>query len=110
MAQELLTECVHLVDFYAPHIYVRDIATASKPWGCLNLEDLTIYIVKQPEDEAEWEDRVFEQIGKLCQLVVLDLCDSCGDDDGGDDDGDDDDDDYEDEHHSKRTAIENADI
>lgn len=31
MTQELSTECVHLVYFDAPHIFVRDIATALKP-------------------------------------------------------------------------------
>ncbi|KAG0069671.1 hypothetical protein BGZ89_002340, partial [Linnemannia elongata] len=73
MAQEVLTECVHLVSFDAPHIFVRDIATAPKSWGCSGLENLTIYIVKQEEDEARWEGQVFRQISRLRRLQSLDL-------------------------------------
>jgi hypothetical protein len=90
MAQGLLTECVHLISFYGQYIYVRDIATAPKPWGCSNLEDLAIYIAKEPEDEAGWEGRVFEQFGKLRRLLdmnlKLDLLNSgSGDGDEGED-------------------------
>ncbi|KAG0290475.1 hypothetical protein BGZ96_006063 [Linnemannia gamsii] len=73
MAQEVLMECVHLVTFQAPHIFVRDIATAPKPWGCLQLKRLKIHIAKEPEDEAGWEGQVFEQIGRLGQLLYLNL-------------------------------------
>ena len=73
MVQELLTECVHLVNFEAPYIYVRDIASAPKPWGCLSLEELKIYIAKQPDDEAGWEGQVFEQISRLRRLLILSL-------------------------------------
>lgn len=73
MAQEMLTECVHLVSFDAPHIFVRDIATAPKSWGCSGLENLSIYIIKQEEDEARWEGQVFRQISRLRRLESLDL-------------------------------------
>lgn len=73
MAQEVLMECVHLVIFQAPHIFVRDIATAPKPWGCLRLERLKIYFAKEPGCEAEWESHVFEQLGRLRQLLFLNL-------------------------------------
>ncbi|KAF9147032.1 hypothetical protein BG015_011389 [Linnemannia schmuckeri] len=73
MVQELLTKCIHLVHFTASYIYVRDIATAPKPWGCSRMENLAVYIVKDPEDEAAWEGRVFEQISKLRRLLVLNL-------------------------------------
>ena len=73
MTQELLTECVHLVYFDAPHIFVRDIATAPKPWGCSKLVNLVIFIAKQKGDEEEWEGKVFEQISKLGRLQSLDL-------------------------------------
>ncbi|KAH7048547.1 hypothetical protein BKA57DRAFT_461769 [Linnemannia elongata] len=73
MTQELLTECVHLVYFDAPHIFVRDIATALKPWGCSRLEILVTFIAKQKDDEGEWEGKVFKQISKLGRLQTLDL-------------------------------------
>jgi hypothetical protein len=77
MVQEILTECVHLVHFEAAHIFVRDIATASKPWSCLQLERLVIYIAKEPKGKAEWEGRVFEQISRVRRLLVLDLQRPC---------------------------------
>ncbi|KAG0069677.1 hypothetical protein BGZ89_002346 [Linnemannia elongata] len=73
MTQELLTECVHLAYFDAPHIFVRDIATAPKSWGCSRLEILVTFIVKQKDDEGEWEGKVFKQISKLGRLQTLDL-------------------------------------
>jgi hypothetical protein len=73
MVQEILTECVHLVRLCAPHVFVRDIVTASKPWGCLRLQSLTVYIARQVDDEAEWEERVFAQIGRLKRMCLLDL-------------------------------------
>ncbi|KAF8943105.1 hypothetical protein BGZ47_005796 [Haplosporangium gracile] len=73
MAQEILMECVHLVRFEAPYIYVRDVIEAPKPWGCSKLENLKVFIAKQPDDEAEWEGRLFEQISKLRRLLVLKL-------------------------------------
>ncbi|KAG0285161.1 hypothetical protein BGZ96_010534 [Linnemannia gamsii] len=73
MVQEILTECVHLVRLDAPHVFVRDIVTSSRPWGCLRLQTLVVCIAKQVDDEAEWEKRVFEQIGKLKRMVILDL-------------------------------------
>lgn len=80
-------ECVLLI-LDIPYIFVRDVATAPKPWGCLNLEKLSIYIAKESEDEAEWEGRVFDQISKLQRLLSLDLKQDpyfCGDDDEYDD-------------------------
>lgn len=47
MAQELLMECVHLVRFEAPYLFVQDIVAAPKPWSCLNLEELVIFIANQ---------------------------------------------------------------
>ncbi|KAF9121561.1 hypothetical protein BG015_005790, partial [Linnemannia schmuckeri] len=73
MVQEVLTSCVHLDIFDAPYIFVRDIATAPKPWGCLKLENLAIYIAKQEEDEVEWDGLVFRQISRLGRLQSLDL-------------------------------------
>ncbi|KAK3812574.1 MAG: hypothetical protein JOS17DRAFT_779545 [Linnemannia elongata] len=73
MAQEVLSECVHLVVFDAPHIFVRDIATAPKSWGCSRLEYLTIYIAKQKDDEPGWDGQVFQQISRLGRLQRLDL-------------------------------------
>ncbi|KAF9095096.1 hypothetical protein BGX23_001093 [Mortierella sp. AD031] len=73
MVQEILTGCVHLVKLDVPHVFVRDIATASNPWGCLGLEELVVFIAKRPEDEDGWEGRVFEQISRLRQLRTLDL-------------------------------------
>ncbi|KAK3812585.1 MAG: hypothetical protein JOS17DRAFT_762054 [Linnemannia elongata] len=73
ITQEIMTECVHLVHLEVPYIYVRDIATASKPWGCLKLEDLTVYITKQAGDEAGWELKAFQQISKLRELRKLNL-------------------------------------
>ncbi|KAF9085983.1 hypothetical protein BGX23_009229 [Mortierella sp. AD031] len=73
MVQEILTECIHLVTLDAPHIFVRDIATASRPWGCLGIQKLVVFIAKQPEDEDGWDSRVFEQISKLRRLETLDL-------------------------------------
>ncbi|KAF9541609.1 hypothetical protein EC957_002913 [Mortierella hygrophila] len=73
MAQEILMECTHLVDFDAPHIFVRDIVKASKPWGCSKIQTLVIYIAKQPDDEAGWDGLVFQQISKLRRLQSMDL-------------------------------------
>ncbi|KAF9115569.1 hypothetical protein BGW39_003016 [Mortierella sp. 14UC] len=73
MVQEILTECVHLIGLDAQHVFVRDIATAQKPWGCLRLQRLTMYIAKQAEDEPGWEGLVFEQVAKLRMLRTLDL-------------------------------------
>lgn len=73
MAQEILMECTQLVDFDAPHIFVRDIVKASKPWGCTKIQNLVVYIAKQPDDEAGWDGLVFEQISKLRWLQSLDL-------------------------------------
>ncbi|KAF9134246.1 hypothetical protein BG015_003439 [Linnemannia schmuckeri] len=73
MVQEILMECSHLVDFDAPHILVRDIVKASKPWGCSKIQNLVVYIAKQPDDEAGWDGVVFEQISKLRRLQILDL-------------------------------------
>ncbi|KAF9147029.1 hypothetical protein BG015_011386 [Linnemannia schmuckeri] len=73
MTQEILTKCVHLVDFSAPYIYVRDVVGTPKPWGCSKLENLKIFVAKLPDDEAEWEGRLFEQISKLRQLLILNL-------------------------------------
>lgn len=73
IAQEIMTECVHLVCLEVPYVFVRDIATAPKPWGCLKLEALTVYIAKQAGDEARWEAQVFEQISRLRRLLKLDL-------------------------------------
>jgi hypothetical protein len=39
MVQEILMECTQLVDFDAPHIFVRDIVKAEKPWGCLKIQN-----------------------------------------------------------------------
>ncbi|KAG9065494.1 hypothetical protein KI688_001782 [Linnemannia hyalina] len=71
MAQEVLMECAHLVILEVPFVFVRDIVTASKPWGCLRLERLVVYIAKQDGDEAEWEERVFEQISRLRRMRIL---------------------------------------
>lgn len=71
MAQEVLMECVHLVHLEVPFVFVRDIVTASKPWGCLRLERLVVYIAKQDGDEAEWEERVFDQISRLGRMRIL---------------------------------------
>ncbi|KAG0285162.1 hypothetical protein BGZ96_010535 [Linnemannia gamsii] len=73
IAQEILVNCGHLIHFEAPYIYVRDIATASKGWSCLKLENLMIYIAKQSEDEPGWDGQVFEQISRLRRLQILDL-------------------------------------
>lgn len=73
IAQEILVNCGHLIHVEAPYIYVRDIATASKPWSCLKLESLIIYIAKQPEDEPGWDGQVFDQISRLRRLQILDL-------------------------------------
>lgn len=73
MVQEILTECVHLVSLDARYIFVRDIATASKGWGCLKLERLVVRIAKQEGDEAGWEERVFGQVSRLRRMRVLDL-------------------------------------
>lgn len=76
MVQEVLTECVNLVELDAPYITVRDIAKATKPWGCRGLYRLAVYIAKDGGEEAEaeeWEGKVFEQIGKMRRLRVLDL-------------------------------------
>ncbi|KAF9087866.1 hypothetical protein BGX29_000564 [Mortierella sp. GBA35] len=68
MVQEMLMGCVHLVKTGAPHLFVRDIATASKPWSCLGLQELVIFVAKQPDDEDCWDGRVFEQISRLRRL------------------------------------------
>lgn len=73
MVQEILTNCVHLISLDARYIFVRDIATASKGWGCFKLERLVVRIVKLERDEAGWEERVFNQVSKLRRLKVLDL-------------------------------------
>ncbi|KAG0278449.1 hypothetical protein BGZ95_003981 [Linnemannia exigua] len=73
MTQAVLTECVHLVRLDAPHVFVRDIATSPKPWGCLRLESLVLFIGIQKYDEPEWEGQVFRQISKLKRLQSLDL-------------------------------------
>lgn len=73
MVQEILMECTQLVDFDAPHVFVRDIVEAEKPWGCLKIQSLVVYIVKQPGDETGWDGRVFEQISKLRRLQILNL-------------------------------------
>ncbi|KAF9092098.1 hypothetical protein BGX29_010605, partial [Mortierella sp. GBA35] len=73
MVQEVLVECVHLITLDIPHIFVRDIATASKPWGCLELQELVVFIAKQSDDEDGWDSRVFEQISRLRRLRILDL-------------------------------------
>lgn len=73
MVQEIMTECVHLVTLEAPYIFVRNIATASKSWGCLKLERLTVYIASQVGDEADWDGRVFEQIARLKRMRILGL-------------------------------------
>ena len=51
-----MTEYVHLVRLEIPYVFVQDIATAPKPWGCLKLDKLTVHITKQAGDEAEWEE------------------------------------------------------
>lgn len=71
MAQEVLMGCVHLVYVEVPFILVRDVVTASKPWNCLRLERLVVYIAKQDGDEAEWEERVFEQISRLGRMRFM---------------------------------------
>ncbi|KAF9911570.1 hypothetical protein EC991_003034 [Linnemannia zychae] len=76
MAQEILTECIHLDRLDVPYIFVQDIATAPKPWGCLNIGSLTVFIAKQPGDNVEWEGQVFRQISKLRRLESLELQDS----------------------------------
>ncbi|KAG0373288.1 hypothetical protein BGX24_011893 [Mortierella sp. AD032] len=73
MVQEILVGCVHLVGLDAPHIFVQDIAKATKPWGCLTLQSLVVYIAKQAGDEPGWDDLVFEQISKLRRLHILDV-------------------------------------
>ncbi|KAK3812578.1 MAG: hypothetical protein JOS17DRAFT_762034 [Linnemannia elongata] len=73
MVQEVMTECVHLVVLDAFHVFVRDVATAQKPWVCLGLERLTLYFAKQRGDAAEWEGLVFQQISRLCRLLMLNL-------------------------------------
>lgn len=73
MVQEIMTECVHLVNLEAPYIFVRSIATASKGWGCLKLERLAVYIASQVGDGADWDGRAFEQIARLKRLRILDL-------------------------------------
>lgn len=73
MVQEILTECMHLVRLDVPYIFVRDIATASKPWVCLGLEMLVVYIAKRADDGAGWDGRVIEQIATLKRLEILDL-------------------------------------
>ncbi|KAF9095956.1 hypothetical protein BGX29_008789 [Mortierella sp. GBA35] len=73
MVQEILAGCVHLIKVSAPHIFVRDIATASKSWTCLGLRQLVVFIAKQPDDEDGWDSRVFEQISRLRQLEILNL-------------------------------------
>ncbi|KAG0290474.1 hypothetical protein BGZ96_006062 [Linnemannia gamsii] len=65
MVQEILMECTQLIDFDAPHVFVQDIVQAEKPWGCLKIQTLVVYIVKQPDDKPGWDGRVFEQISKL---------------------------------------------
>ncbi|KAG0373107.1 hypothetical protein BGX24_012150 [Mortierella sp. AD032] len=72
MTLAMLTECVHLVHLDAPHVFVRDIATSPKPWGCLKLENLVLFIAKEGH-EPEWERQVFRQISKLQRLECLDL-------------------------------------
>ncbi|OAQ32466.1 hypothetical protein K457DRAFT_309852 [Linnemannia elongata AG-77] len=78
MVQEVLAECVNLAELDAPYIIVRDIAKATKPWGCRGLYKLVVYIAKADGEEAEaeaeeWEGKVFEQIGRMRGLQVLDL-------------------------------------
>ncbi|KAG9065491.1 hypothetical protein KI688_001779 [Linnemannia hyalina] len=73
MVQEIMTECVHLVNLEAPYIFVRSIATASKSWGCLKLEKLVVYIASQAGDEADWDGRAFEQIARLKRVRTLGL-------------------------------------
>ncbi|KAF9147056.1 hypothetical protein BG015_011364 [Linnemannia schmuckeri] len=73
MVQEVLTECVNLVELVAPYIFMRDIAKATKPWGCRGLYKLAVYIAKEFGEEAEAEEWVFEQIGRMRRLLDLDL-------------------------------------
>ncbi|KAF9090307.1 hypothetical protein BGX29_011550 [Mortierella sp. GBA35] len=79
MVQEILVECVNLETLDAPHIIVWDIAMASKPWGCLRLQKLVVFIAKRSGDEDEWGGKVswdglvFEQISRLRHLRALDL-------------------------------------
>jgi len=73
MVQMILVECVHLTALDAPHVFVRDIAQSPKPWGCLGLEKLVVFIAKLKRDEDGWEGCVFEQISRLRRLTILDL-------------------------------------
>ncbi|KAF9299501.1 hypothetical protein BGZ88_006541 [Linnemannia elongata] len=73
MVQEVMTECAHLVILDAFHVFIRDVATAQKPWVCLGLESLTLYFAKQRSDAPEWEGLVFHQISRLCRLLKLNL-------------------------------------
>ncbi|KAG0373289.1 hypothetical protein BGX24_011894 [Mortierella sp. AD032] len=73
MVQGFMTECVHLVVLDAQHIFVQDIATSPKPWACLGLQNLMVYVAKQAGDEAAWEGLVFEQVARLRMLRVLDF-------------------------------------
>ncbi|KAG0278450.1 hypothetical protein BGZ95_003982 [Linnemannia exigua] len=73
MVQEIMVGCVHLVGLDAPHIFVQDIVRATKPWGCLRLQSLVVYIAKQAGDEPGWDGQVFEQISKLRRLHILDV-------------------------------------
>ncbi|KAF9147030.1 hypothetical protein BG015_011387 [Linnemannia schmuckeri] len=73
MVQEIMMECAHLIILEAPYVFIRDIVTAPKPWSCLKLKEMTVYIAKQEDDEVGWDGLVFEQISKLRRLRSLDL-------------------------------------
>ncbi|KAF9134247.1 hypothetical protein BG015_003440, partial [Linnemannia schmuckeri] len=73
MVQEVMMECAHLVHFFAPFVFLRDIVKAPKPWSCLKLERLSVCIVKQESDEPEWNGRVMKQISLLRRLQILNV-------------------------------------
>ncbi|KAF9134245.1 hypothetical protein BG015_003438, partial [Linnemannia schmuckeri] len=73
MIQVMLMGCAHLVHFVAPYLLVRDIVTAPKPWACLKLEKLAVYIAREKSDETGWDGQVIEQIAKLRRLLDLSL-------------------------------------
>lgn len=57
MMQEFLVRCVSLAGIGTPYIYPRDVVKPSvkgramRPWGCLRLQHLVVYIAKQEGDE-----------------------------------------------------------
>ncbi|KAG0203197.1 hypothetical protein BGX33_009253 [Mortierella sp. NVP41] len=73
MAQEVLTQCVHLEVFRSTHIYTEDVGPHA-PWVCRNLRRLTICILQREADQTGLEQQqVYAQLARMTELVHLDL-------------------------------------